>query len=84
MRKPVRCATAGVKCFELWVRSQSGLPAMADNKTGTSAWGLIPARTHQKWAFPAANPFPHRLLHNYYSHSPASAGIVSLRLIQLF
>ena len=36
MRKPVRCATACVKCFVLWVNNQSGLAAIADSNTGTS------------------------------------------------
>lgn len=37
MRKPVRLATAEVKCFVLWVSSQSGFAAIAERSTGTSA-----------------------------------------------
>lgn len=37
MRNPVRRATALVKCLVLFVSNQSGLLAMADNSTGTSA-----------------------------------------------
>jgi hypothetical protein len=37
MRSDVRWATVLVKCLVLWVSSQSGLLAIADNRTGTSA-----------------------------------------------
>ena len=36
IRKPVRFATAGVKCLVLCVRSQSGRLAMAESSTGAS------------------------------------------------
>src|SRR6202167_2568020 len=39
-----RLATAGVKCLMLWVSSQSGLLAMADRSTGTSASWRIKSR----------------------------------------
>lgn len=37
MRNEARRATAFVKCFLLCVSNQSGLLAIADSKTGTSA-----------------------------------------------
>ncbi len=37
MRSSARWATAFVKCLVLWVSSQSGLLAIADKSTGTSA-----------------------------------------------
>src|SRR5437870_8558790 len=44
MRSDVRRATAFVKCLGLWVRSQSGLLAMVDRSTGTSAAWRIKCR----------------------------------------
>lgn len=35
--RPVFWATAGVKCFVLWLSSQSGCAAIAERSTGTSA-----------------------------------------------
>jgi hypothetical protein len=37
IRIPVRFATASVKCLVLWVNGQSGLLAIAERSTGTSA-----------------------------------------------
>ena|GEM_PF-6025930 len=39
IRRPVRCATALVKCFVLCVSNQSGLLSTADSSTGTSRRG---------------------------------------------
>ena len=44
MRSEVRCATAFVKSFVLWVSNQSALLAMADKSTGTSALCRIKCR----------------------------------------
>src|ERR1700730_2774718 len=44
MRSELRCATAFVKCFVLWVSNQSALLAMADKSTGTSALCRIKCR----------------------------------------